>query len=634
MFSFCCKGCGDQEQFAATVKCVVCFMYTDWTKNMESEFKAKVCEVMAPPPLPVDGNEEGDGEDEGEVSGASEESSFWHHLDHVDFELLLTRTTGGYFTCDENLTLAERVAKLTEFLAELPGAAAHDTALEPLIQDFAARVDAQAKASEFHVMGEYDMHGNATIEGLDEPANVSHHRETVEWTKVDGQEVNARPKWAYCHGVSTHQGEREHGILAGDLRRCCPFDVTVFQAMPKSDSSATIRIMRTPAAVGEGWDQMVQNYDSLGARYVQAQNIHAQMKDRLGGMMGGMMGGFGGMMNPPEDPRLELWSKAHFSFRLTTPPRVMAEYVQELLAEGRVAHLAIARHGIVGEELLNGLAPRSPPKVGSGGLAAAAFADDVEKEVPTIPRPLVQAVSLVQPETVKALLDYGASKGVDEAMVAAQAALEAAQAEVARLHEPGQPAAVAAKAHCEVLADRLSDGDGRAEEPLTLPELEAALTYKAKCQEVLAVFEEHKTSWFPILTFMRAQCGRDGPDDGFMIYDGSSWCGLSEADMAGYTAQTLIKQAYKAMGLPAPERGSLFERAQRCVARIEEYKKENHGSEDEEEEEEAEAAAVIEEEEKPPLPVPVERKRSADVAELPEREAAEAQAAEHKKADA
>lgn len=59
LFSFHCKSCGDQEQFAATMNCIVCFEYSDWVKPLEEEFKNNACEILSlPAPPHVDDDED------------------------------------------------------------------------------------------------------------------------------------------------------------------------------------------------------------------------------------------------------------------------------------------------------------------------------------------------------------------------------------------------------------------------------------------------------------------------------------------------------------------------------------------------------------------------------------------------
>lgn len=80
--------------------------------------------------------------------------------------------------------------------------------------------------------------------------------------------------------------------------------------------------------------------------------------------------------------------------------------------------------------------------------------------------------------------------GEEEAVAAAQAGLEAASDEVARLHEPGQPAALAAAAHFTAIA--AGEGGGA---PLAVdPEVAAAQALEAKCQNVLEVLLEHQAN--------------------------------------------------------------------------------------------------------------------------------------------
>eukprot|EP01050_Picozoa_sp_SAG11_P014643 SAG11_NODE_1824_length_4204_cov_8.667235_3_plen_352_part_00 len=93
-----------------------------------------------------------------------------------------------------------------------------------------------------------------------------------------------------------------------------------------------------------------------------------------------------------------------------------------------VSVLATARHGI-GTELLDGIPP--PPPASS---------------VRAIPRPLAQAAALVQPATLRALLEFGAVEGVTEARAAAQLRLEEAQTELDMLYAPGGALAAAVAA--------------------------------------------------------------------------------------------------------------------------------------------------------------------------------------------
>eukprot|EP00618_Florenciella_parvula_P012620 CAMPEP_0119473198 /NCGR_PEP_ID=MMETSP1344-20130328/4943_1 /TAXON_ID=236787 /ORGANISM="Florenciella parvula, Strain CCMP2471" /LENGTH=821 /DNA_ID=CAMNT_0007506259 /DNA_START=106 /DNA_END=2572 /DNA_ORIENTATION=+ len=78
----------------------------------------------------------------------------------------------------------------------------------------------------------------------------------------------------------------------------------------------------------------------------------------------------------------------------------------------------------------------------------------------------------------------------EEAMVAARMGLEAAQTEVARLHEPGQPAILAAEVHFTAIAT----GEGGWAPPEVLPEVAAALRLETKCQDVLEVLMEHQAA--------------------------------------------------------------------------------------------------------------------------------------------
>ena len=119
-------------------------------------------------------------------------------------------------------------------------------------------------------MGEYDMHGNVVIDNYGK-ANFQpfHDEQPVSWTLADGKQATARGKWGYCHGLSTKQGEGEHGIPAGQVQRCCPFDLDVYDELPGTSSrtKAQLEVLRTPAAVGERWGQLVEHHDALAERY-------------------------------------------------------------------------------------------------------------------------------------------------------------------------------------------------------------------------------------------------------------------------------------------------------------------------------------------------------------------------------
>mmetsp|Transcript_102964 Transcript_102964/g.295242 ORF Transcript_102964/g.295242 Transcript_102964/m.295242 type:complete len:799 (-) Transcript_102964:134-2530(-) len=78
----------------------------------------------------------------------------------------------------------------------------------------------------------------------------------------------------------------------------------------------------------------------------------------------------------------------------------------------------------------------------------------------------------------------------EEAMDAARMGLEEAQTEVARLHEPGQPATLATEVHFTAIAT----GEGGGAPPAVLPEVAAALGLETKCQGLLAVLMEHQAA--------------------------------------------------------------------------------------------------------------------------------------------
>lgn len=327
--------------------------------------------------------------------------------------------------------------------------------------------------------------------------------------------------------------------------------------MPTSEKTPKLKILRTPQAVAERWDQLVTHHDELGEAF--------ERQARKGLFCWG----------DPEDRRTEFWADSAGSPLMMAPPHVLAQYANDLIAEGRVQHLAIARHGIVGVELLNGMDP-PPPIVeplctliqghwesskemfsrtksisvtgdtchyddyshevitrdnATGEILIAGWVlaqsesttdrivwrevsnDDATKEgenetsIPSqekgasqeeeeenevgekndggqddssdkeddadgeagkcnsnfeseiavwtpdtsaywaplkqaaseiVPRPLVFATRRGEPETVKALLDFGASKGLSEAEAEARISLDGVREEIARLHEPGQ----------------------------------------------------------------------------------------------------------------------------------------------------------------------------------------------------
>ena len=168
-------------------------------------------------------------------------------------------------------------------------------------------------------------------------------------------------KWAYCHGAEQCHGEGEHGIRAGDTRRTCPIDVEVHGAAPQKKAAeyehfAGKSLTEWQEKVGEMWGQMVDNNDMADGL------VAEQHASRSGGDMLAML--MAGMAGPVKDPRVELWL-GPTGVILNTPPHLLAAYAQSLLTEGRVEHLAIARHGIVGVELLNGMDP-DPMVTGNG----------------------------------------------------------------------------------------------------------------------------------------------------------------------------------------------------------------------------------------------------------------------------
>jgi hypothetical protein len=605
----------------------------------------------------------------GEDKKAEEKRTTWerpHPLHHVNFELL-RQQPGKYLVCERNLTRMERMAKLAALMAEVPCAPAAEAALADLVAEFAGRVDDEAQDKEFHLLGNYalDMHGSIRINyhGKEVDFHSYHDKEPVSWTQAGGKKVTARPKWGYCHGLSTKEGEGCHGVPAGEVRRCCPFDLDIFDELPGTNSTtrAQLEVLRTPEAVGERWGQLVKYHDALAARYA-AEVAQSQANPPRSSMEMMVLPGRG----MPKDPRVEIWAESPFSVLLNTPPRTLAAFTQSLLAEGRVGHLAIARHGVVGVELLNGM-DSSPHDLGGGG--------DDDDDAPPIPRPLVQAATLAQPETVKALLSYGASKGVEEAVAAARVALEAAQAEVARLREPGQAGAAAAtEAHFTEVAggggggSRSSssssssggDGGGSGSAPEVEPrlrvgdsvvfvdgyryvegksywgwhlrrakvlsEVDAAQALEGKCQEVLVVLLEHQATWAPLLSALRARCGIERGR-------GEIFWAIDEKKLAGFSTQTLIEQAYRAIDMEqdkqvfevdewqdaieaaaakAADRGSLLEKARRCVQHVKAFEDKNEGDEE------------VEEGALPAAPPVLERKRSSNVVDLPEREKVEA----------
>jgi hypothetical protein len=173
-------------------------------------------------------------------------SPFCHQdpLEHVRFEDLRQEELGGsgyYEGYGADLSLETRREKLAQMMAQVPGALTPETdaALKPLVEEFATRVGTEAQGKEFHVLGEYSMYGTVNIQGFDDAVGICcGNRDTVEWEGADGEQLTAKPKWAYCHGAEQCHGEGEHGIRAGDVRRCCPFDVEFYGAAPQKKVSS------------------------------------------------------------------------------------------------------------------------------------------------------------------------------------------------------------------------------------------------------------------------------------------------------------------------------------------------------------------------------------------------------------